>query len=192
MNSNNEIQKANLLLAEHANLFSNYLGAFFKDNHNPTAVYYFDEYSKYARTELCYKAKTKLFSSLYSLKVRTIMTHVVMDENWNGSVEFTGRLSVKGARIKVKGEKKEMISILNKDEELMNGFVICNKCTDLLPAEIIYKKERTELEISIYPYAGAFICIKIPPVFYPLRMNKEEIYAICRLINMLYNKFTKS
>lgn len=192
MNSNNEIQKANLLLAEHANLFSNYLGAFFKDDNNPTAVYYFDEYSKYARTELCYKAKTKLFSSLYSLKVRTIMKHVVMDENWKGNVEFTGNLSVKGARIKVKGEKKETIRMLNKDEELMDGFVICNECTDLLPAEIIYKKERKELEISIYPYAGAFICIKIPPVFYPLRMNKEEIYAICRLINVLYQKFSKS
>ena len=51
--------------------------------------------------------------------------------------------------LKVKGEKKETIRMLNKDEELMDGFVICNECTDLLPAEIIYKKERKELESAL-------------------------------------------
>jgi hypothetical protein len=82
-----------------------------------------------------------------------------------------------------------MTDEFNGNTELLGRMLSLFRDFDLEGMTMEYRKDSQELDVTIRPYPGAFIWVKIPPIYYDVRLKPEEvgkIYQITELFSTFY------
>lgn len=178
-------KKAIMLFEDHIEDFSEFLGRYRSRAGERGMNYYFEDYSKFSRTRITYSKNKKLLSNTYSMDFTLFMDNLQMEADWEAKLVFKGMVKMSGARLKHVSGDKHMVRALNENKSLMDGIMRCSQHVDIFSMTFRYAARSGQLRIMITPYNGGFLWIKFPPIFYPMRFTREEIYHICELFNLL-------
>jgi hypothetical protein len=77
--------------------------------------------------------------------------------------------------------KHEFAESLLNDPSLIAIIVNAAREVDIAVIKVEYSAGTETITVSILPYAGAFLWVKLPPVYYPLKLNEDEMIALFRL-----------
>lgn len=184
-------KKAIMLFEDHIEAFSEFLGPWRRKNGERGIGCYFENYSKYSWTKITYVTKKKLLSNTYYLDFTFVMDDVKMNSDWEAKLVYTGNLTMKGARLKVLKGDDTVVNELNQNVNLTADLLKYSKAVDIFNMNFKYMAHAKQLKITLTPYNGGYLWIKFPPVFYPMRFSSTEVYAICKLLNILGTYFAK-
>lgn len=184
-------KKAIMLFEDHIEEFAKFLGPYSRKNGERGLGCYFEDYSKYSWTKITYVTNKKLLSNTYYLDFTFVMDDIEMNSDWEAKLTYVGNLSVKGVKLKtIKGDNT-VVNDINADLKLTEELLKYSKEVDIFSMNLKYMKSSRQLKIVLTPYSGGYLWIKFPPVFYPMRFSQKEVYAICKILNLLGKYFVK-
>lgn len=178
-------KKAIMLFEDHMEDFSEFLGQYRSKAGERGMNYYFEDYSKFSWTRITYSKNKKLLSNTYSMDITFFMDNLKLRADWEAKLVFKGMVKLSGARLKHVSGDKHIVRVLNENKSLMDGIMRCSRNVDIFSMTFQYAARSRQLKIMLTPYNGGFLWIKFPPIFYPMRFAREEIYHICELFNLL-------
>jgi hypothetical protein len=179
--------RAERMMRDHLSMFQEYFGdyeregsryCFVFDDNTGVKVYY-EDYSKFL---------TKTFSTT----VKITVSNVTMKKSWKAKLNLSGKIKVERISLKaLNQDSRDMVDELNDNTELIGKLLALIKGFDLQAMTMEYRKDEQEMDITIRPYPGAFIWVKMPPIYYDIRLKPEEvkrIHEITELFSKFYNK----
>jgi hypothetical protein len=174
-------RKAEKLMKEHVENIVPLYGEFKKQGD----WYYTEENEKGDYVSAGYYFSKKLLTKVYNFQISLVLQNIDFDEDFSIESSFKGMVNIKDISFKVKGNRSCMAERLNKDKVLKKKICDIAKHIDLTNISLKYSMYDKELKISINPYAGAFIWLKFPPVFYGIRLKESEYKSLYKLLNYL-------
>lgn len=175
--------RADRMMRDHLALFEKYFGDYEKEgtryhfdfNDNTTVTVYYEDYSKLL---------TKTFSTAIRIKVH----HIEMKKSWKAKLNMSGKIKVEKVAWKaLDQDSRIVVDELNENTEFMKAMLSLLKDFDLQSLTMEYRKDEQELNVTIRPYPGAFIWVKIPPIYYDVRLKPEEVERIYSITELFSN-----
>lgn len=180
----NVTTRADRMMKDHLGLFEKHFGSYERDgsrycfdfNDNTLVRVYYEDYSKLL---------TKTFSTIIKITVR----NVTMKKSWKAKLNMSGKVKVEKISLKARDQdSRDVVDGLNENTELIGKMFSLLKDFDLQGLTMEYRKDEQEMDIIIKPYPGAFIWVKMPPIYYDIRLKPEEVNRIYE-ITELFSKF---
>ena len=180
----NVITKSTRMMRNHVAMFSEYLG----DYEVVDSKYYFGDDSEWV--SLSYVTDKKLLTKIFAIRIQIVMHDIDMPETWKAKTQLLGSLKAEGIVLKEsRKENTEIVRKINGDDRLMDYLFNISNDVDLQNIEMEYNKEERKIIININPYAGAFVWIKLPPIYYDLNLKKHEVETLIELLSSLKSYF---
>lgn len=176
----NVYRRADRLLEYHISLLTSKGKAFEKDGE----VYYCFEEDKDECLQVSYKTTKKLLSRTYNFELKQIFHNIDFDNDFQLKLRFRGLKEISGA-IFVPEKGSEGYESYFNDAQLLDLLSKKAREVELAYVRIEYHKSKNQLEFGICPYAGAFLWVVIPPVFYDMKLTDCEIQALMELVELL-------
>lgn len=183
----NVTTRADRMMRDHLSMFQEYFGDYEREgsrycfvfNENTGVKIYYEDYSKFL---------TKTFSTTIKITV----SNVTMKKSWKAKLNLSGKIKVERISLKaLNQDSRDMVDELNDNKELIEKMFYLFKDFDVQGLTMEYNKDEQEVNITLRPYPGAFIWVKMPPIYYDIRLKREEvkrIYEITELFSKFYSK----
>jgi hypothetical protein len=175
------------MMREHLALFEECFGGYERvgssfcfdyDDNTAVAVYY-ENYSK-------------LLTKTFSTTIRITLRNVSMKKSWKAKLLMKGKIKVEKVELKALDQNSaDMAEDLNRNTKLTEIMLGLFKDFDLQGLNMEYRKDEQEMHVTIRPYPGAFIWVKMPPVYYDIRLKPEEIkriYEMTKAFSSFYSR----
>lgn len=184
----NVTTRADRMMKEHLRMFSERFGEYTRDG----SRYCFD-FNENTTVKLYYETSSKLLTKTFSTVIRITIRQVSMGKSWKAKLNLRGLVKVDKISLKESDQNSaDVVSMLNEDGELMSEVYSLFKDFDLQSVTLEYRQEDEELDVTIRPYPGAFIWVKIPPIYYDIRLKPHEINQVYDITGMFLHYFTEN
>jgi hypothetical protein len=127
-----------------------------------------------------YDVKSKFMTKTYNLLFKARIPNMDLGDSFKARIKFRGVKTIETGFFEIKPKREEAERLLN-DPALIDLIVNAAREVDIAMITVEYSAGTEALTISILPYAGAFLWIKLPPVYYPLKLNEIEMNALEKL-----------
>jgi hypothetical protein len=122
--------------------------------------------------------KTKKFlSRTFNLEIKYVLNDIAFDDSFKIKLRFQGFKEINGARFVPDRGSKGYEAFFN-DPGFLETLWRKAKEVELAYVVVEYFKSQNKLEIRICPYAGAFLWVVVPPVFYDMKLRDNELVAL--------------
>lgn len=176
----NIYRRADRLLEYHIGLLVSKGKAFEKDGE----AYYSFEESEEDFLRIGYTKTKKLLSRTFNFEVKQVINNIAFNDSFKLKLRFKGFKEISGASFVPEKGDQGYEAFFN-DAQLLDRLWKRAKEVELAYVKIEYQKELNRLEIKICPYAGAFLWVVVPPVFYDMKLTDCEIQALMELAELL-------
>lgn len=132
--------------------------------------------------EMTYNKSKKLLSRSFNLELKSHIHSIEFENDFKIKLQFSGVKEIKSAKFVGKKECQEYLNFFNS-ESLLNDIRNMAKKVEIAYVIIEYEKVRNNIIITVAPYPGAFLWIVFPPVFYDMKLKREELDV---LLDMSY------
>ncbi|MCI8648268.1 MAG: hypothetical protein HFE76_16085 [Firmicutes bacterium] len=184
--SRNIDRRAGRLLDYHVGLL--------KGQHDEFALegqsYYCRKGEQEAYMKIGYNKRKKLLSRTFNLEVSSILYDIDFPEDFSLKLRFKGFPNITGAFFQGQKTSKKYESFFQQ-ADLMEHITYQAKKVELAYVNIQHSKAARKMEITVCPYAGAFLWVIFPPVFYDMRLKREEMVAVHRTAELITEHITK-
>lgn len=130
--------------------------------------------------KVSYNLVKKIISRTFNMEFVTVIKNVKFDNSFLLNLKYSGFPHT--TDVYFQGEKnqksKEQIEILFNDENLKKELLKSVSQVDLSYCKIEYNSISNDIKISICPYAGSYLWVVFPPVFYSLKLSEKEMIAL--------------
>lgn len=176
--------RADRMMKDHLGLFEKYFGSYEREG----SRYCFD-FNDDTMVKVYYDAYSKLLTKSFSTTIKITVHNVKGEKSWKAKLILNGKIKVKKVSLKaLDQDSSDMVEELNGNTELITKMFSLFKDFDLQGLTMEYRRDEMEMDITIRPYPGAFIWVKIPPIYYDIRLKPEEVKRIYE-ITELFSKF---
>jgi hypothetical protein len=181
-------KKAEKLLENHISMFSEHCGEIDRIDNR----YVSQETVDGCSWSFQYAIKKKWISKLYDLECVATFNGVDLPDDFKLKMATRGKLKLESVEFKDNGNGTWIASRLNLDDDFKG--VLCDFLTGVDVANLFIRYDKTDqsLSITVRPYAGAFLWLMIPPVFYGLRLKAEEIILLKKMVLLIAGVLTTS
>lgn len=184
----NVTARADRMMREHLALFEKYFGSC----HREGSRYCFD-LNAATEVKVYYEEYSKLLTKSFSTAVTITIRDVKMSKSWKAKLNQGGRIRVEKVSLKaLDGDSAAIVDELNDNTDLNARMLRLFKDFDLQGLTMEYRKDAQELDVTLRPYPGAFLWVKIPPVYYAVRLKPEEVKRIYDITGMFSTFFLTS
>ncbi|MDR0596689.1 MAG: hypothetical protein LBG50_04030 [Clostridiales Family XIII bacterium] len=128
-----------------------------------------------------YDEKNKFMSKTYDLAFTLRIPEVELGDSFKARLKFRGMKQIDTGFFEIKPGNETADGLLN-DAALVEEIVKCSRSVDLAVVSAEYSSGSRTLNVKAVPYAGAFMWVKLPPVYYPLKLNSGEMRALLGLM----------
>lgn len=185
--SRNIDKRAAKLLDHHAGLLGASGIPFIKENGN----YYLYEKGSEDYMKMGYSKRKKLLSRTFNLEIQSIIHNVDFSQDFQLKLQFKGFPNITGADFK--GNKKDRgFESMFQQQDLLDAILKEARKVEIAYIYIQYHKASQKMEIRVCPYAGAFLWIIFPPVFYDMRLKEEEIFSLYKTAKIITDYMIRS
>lgn len=184
--SRNIDRRAGKLLDYHMSLLENQNKEFTLEGQS----YYCRRKEQEDYMKIGYNKRKRLLSRTFNLEVSSVLYDLDFPEDFSLKLQFKGFPNITGAFFQgQKTSKKYEDFFQNRD--LMESIICQAKKVELAYVKIQHCKAAGKTEIIVCPYAGAFLWVIFPPVFYDMRLKKEEMDAVYRTAELIAAHMTE-
>jgi len=178
--------RADRMMKEHLALFEEYFGSYEREG----SRYCFD-FNGSTSVTVYYENDSKLLTKTFSTAVRITIRNIAMRKSWKARLNMSGKLKLEKLFLKaLDQDSKDMADEFNGNTELLGKMLSLFRDFDLEAMTVEYRKDAQELDVTIRPYPGAFIWVKIPPVYYDIRLKPEEVRKIYQITELFSNFYS--
>lgn len=184
----NVTMRANRMMTDHLELFEKQFGTYETEG----SIYTFNIDEK-TKVSIYYDNFSKFLTKTFSTQVRITINNVKMKNSWKAKLDQSG--FVKVAKIKFKetdSSSKDIVRELNENDTLMNKIFSLFEKFDFKSVTFDYKQYSQEINITITPYPGAFIWVKLPPLYYDIKLKPVEIDTLHKIAKMFSSFFVRA
>ena len=172
----NITKRADRLLNYHLGLLEN-LGLHFE--RDGEFFYRYDQKSDdYQRIGYC-KSK-KMLSRTFNLEIKQVVKNIQFGDSFKIKLRFQGFKEISGARF-VPEKGSDGYETFFNDAALLEFIWKRAKEVEVAFVKIEYLKKLNQLEIRVVPYAGAFLWVVVPPVFYDMKLKESELNKLMEI-----------
>jgi len=180
----NVTTRADRMMRDHLGMFEKYFGSYEREG----SRYCFD-FNDNTLVKVYYENYSKLLTKTFSTTIKITVSKVNMKKSWKAKLNLSGKVKVEKIALKaLDPDSRDMVDELNENTEWIGTMFSLFKDFDIQGLTMEYRKEEQEMDIIIRPYPGAFIWVKMPPIYYDIRLKQEEIKRIYE-ITELFSKF---
>jgi len=180
----NVTTRADRMMRDHLGLFEQYFGSYEREG----SRYCFD-FNDDTLVKVYYEDYSKLLTKTFSTTIKITVRNVTMNKSWKAKLNLSGKVKVEKISLKALDQNsRDVVDKLNDNTELIGKMFSLFKDFDVQGLTMEYRKEEQEMDIIIRPYPGAFIWVKMPPIYYDIRLKTEEVKRIYE-ITELFSKF---
>jgi hypothetical protein len=178
--------RADRMMKEHLTLFEEYFGGYEREG----SRYCFD-FDRNTTVKVYYEDFSKLLTKTFSTAVRITVRNVDMRKSWKAKLVMGGKVKLEKLTLKPLGQdSKDMTDEFNGNTELLGKMLSLFRDFDLEGMTVEYRKDEQELDVTLRPYPGAFIWVKMPPIYYDVRLKPEEIRKIYQITELFSNFYS--
>lgn len=137
-----------------------------------------------------YYEDVKFMSKVFSTRITLELENIVMERSWKARLSFRGLKTI--SRLvwqPVKKSDQERIRFLNEWEGFNERLLSLCQSLDLITIELDYAKDARRLLVSILPYAGSYVWIKLPPAYCDIPLKPFEAEAIYEIVSLFVREF---
>lgn len=139
---------------------------------------------------VAYEQDKKLVSKVFSTKLTLNIPTTLATPSWKAKLSFFGHCKINGIVWKTDGKGSAgQGDVLNEKSQLNKALFQAAKEIDLVTIKAEYSASAQLLKVQIFPYAGSFIWIKIPPVYYDVPLKSREIAALEKITAVFSKTF---
>lgn len=134
-----------------------------------------------------YNKSKKLLSRTFNLEIKQIINNIEFADSFRLKLRFQGFKEINGARF-VSEKGKNLTSgyeDLFNNEALLEKIWKLAKQVEIAYVKIEYLKSINRFEILVCPYAGAFLWVVVPPVFYDMKLKKQELESLLEMVQVM-------
>lgn len=134
-----------------------------------------------------YNKNKKFLSRTFNLEIKQVIRDIAFEDSFKLKLRFQGFKEINGARFvseKEKGLSQGYESLFNNNALLEKIWRLAKE-VELAYVKIEYIKKINQLEIRVCPYAGAFLWVVVPPVFYDMKLKQQELDNLMKLVGVL-------
>lgn len=175
-NTNNVTKQALRALESHMNILIN-SGKDFEKSDDKFYMYFENDCEDYMKVS--YNLVKKIISRTFNMEFTTIIKNVEFKNSFALKLKFNGFPHI--SDVHFQGEKNQRSrepELLFNDEKLKKELLKLVSSVDLAYCKIEYQSITNEIKITICPYAGSYLWVVFPPVFYSLRLSEKELNAL--------------
>jgi hypothetical protein len=133
---------------------------------------------------ICYDEKNKFMTKTYNLAFKLRVPGVDLGDSFKARIKFRGMKQIDAGFFDIKPGHETAETLLN-DPALIDAIVEAARKVDIATVTIEYSAGTEAITIQVVPYAGAFLWVKLPPVYYPLKLNQEEMNTLHTLLKKI-------
>lgn len=137
-----------------------------------------------------YYEDSKFMSKVFSTRITLEFEDMVMETSWKARLSFRGVKTI--SRLVWQADKKgtqDRIHFLNEWEEFNDQLLPLCQRLDLITIELDYAKDANRLLVSILPYAGSYVWIKLPPAYCDIPLKPFEAETIYEIVSLFIREF---
>lgn len=182
------LKKKDLMMEKQIKDFSRVFGEFERDRE-----YYCVQLGDSERLKIGFEEDGKFAAKFFSTYIVLEMEDVHMSEAWEARLEFRGSFKITDLVWKpVKKEHRPVVEKLNRCAEFNSKLLDIAGSFDLVTVELKYLHDSKTLIVKIYPYAGSYVWVKIPPAHHEILLKKDEIDCIYKIVELFAQEFEQS
>jgi uncharacterized UPF0146 family protein len=125
------------------------------------------------------------------MELKILIGNIDIGKDFSAKIGFKGQTRITNAIFKIKNSTKKIDSLLN-NETLLNYIIDIAGKVDIAKMKMDYFGRSKTLAIKIYPYGGAMLWLKIPPIYFPIKLHDNEMKALYALMQKVGNYFCDS
>lgn len=137
-----------------------------------------------------YNKRKRLLSRTFNMEVSSVLYDIDFPEDFSLKLQFKGFPNITGAFFQGQKASKKYEGFF-QEADLMERILCQAKKVELAYVNIRHCKAARKTEITVCPYAGAFLWVIFPPVFYDMRLKGEEMAAVHRTAELITDHITK-
>ncbi|MDR1042895.1 MAG: hypothetical protein LBL54_03225 [Clostridiales Family XIII bacterium] len=139
---------------------------------------------------ICYDEKSKFMTKTYNLMFKLRVPGADLGDSFKARIKFRGMKQIDAGFFEIKPENKTAETLLN-DPKLIDEIVETAQKVDIATIKAEYSAGTEAITITLVPYAGAFLWVKLPPVYYPLKLNQKEMNQLHTLLKKIEKHINK-
>lgn len=182
------LKKKDMMMEKQIREFSRVFGEFERSRE-----YYCAQLGDNERLKIGFEEEGKFAAKFFSTYIVLEMEDVHMNEAWEARLEFRGSMRITDLVWKpVKKDHRPVVEKLNRCAEFNSKLLDIAGSFDLVTVELKYLHDSKTLIVKIFPYAGTYVWVKIPPAHYEILLKKDEIDCIYKITELFAEKFEQS
>lgn len=138
-----------------------------------------------------YNEDSKFLTKTLNMECKIIISDITFNNDFNAKISFKGQTKIINALFDIKGSDETIDNTLN-DSKLIDTIINTTTKVDIAKILVSYYARPKTLEIKIYPYAGALIWIKVPPIYFPLKFYGDEMNELYNLMKKIGGFFVRN
>ena len=175
--SRNIDKRAGKLLNYHIELLTNQDLKFTPEGES----YYEYQRGKEDYLKIGYHKRKKLLSRTFNLEFKSVIHEIELPESFDLKLQFKGFPKITGAAF-TGSKNSRKFECYFQDKQLISAVLKEAGKVEIAYVHIQYNKVSKKIEVSVCPYAGAYLWVIFPPAFYDMRLKEEEIRAVYYLV----------
>ncbi len=134
-----------------------------------------------------YNKTKKLLSRTFNLEIKQVIKNIEFEDSFKIKLRFQGLKEINGAKFVAERGKdtKGGYEDFFNNPALLEKIWKLAKQVEMAYVKIEYIKRNSQLEIRISPYAGAFLWVVVPPVFYDMKLKQPELEILIKMIGVM-------
>jgi len=134
-----------------------------------------------------YNKTKKMLSRTFNLEIKQVIKNIEFDDSFKIKLRFKGLKEINGATFVVERTNNTISGYedLFNDRAFLEKIWKLAKQIEMAYVKIEYIKRSSQLEIRISPYAGAFLWVVVPPVFYDMKLKQPELETLMKMIGVM-------
>ncbi|MFR2564904.1 MAG: hypothetical protein ACLS8Q_08310 [Anaerovoracaceae bacterium] len=182
------LKKKDMMMEKQIKEFSRVFGEFERSRE-----YYCAQLGDNERLKIGFEEEGKFAAKFFSTYIVLEMEDVHMNEAWEARLEFRGSMRITDLVWKpVKKDHRPVVEKLNLCAEFNSKLLDIAGSFDLVTVELKYLHDSKTLIVKIFPYAGTYVWVKIPPAHYEILLNNDEIDCIYKIVELYVQEFEQS
>lgn len=182
------LRKKDLMMEKQIKEFSRVFGEFERSRE-----YYCVQLGDNESLKIGFEEEGKFAAKFFSTYIVLEMEDVQMSEAWEARLEFRGSMRITDLVWKpVKKDHRPVVEKLNRCAEFNSKLLDIAGRFDLVTVELKYLHDSKTLIVKIFPYAGTYVWVKIPPAHYEILLKKDEIDCIYEITELFAEEFEQS
>jgi hypothetical protein len=127
-----------------------------------------------------YNPTKKLLTKTFNLEFVHRIESVDFPDDFKGRIKFRGMKEIDAAFFSLAKKNGRIEKILN-DPKIIGKILKYARKVDLAYIRLEYIKRNGALTLTVVPYSGAYMWVKIPPVFYGMKLRDDEVRSLYAL-----------